>query len=1216
MPCRERTTKRIASATMTLVAVAPMLALAVPAAWGQSPYLVRDLAPGYQSPISFSNEFTAPHDPVQAGGRAFFFGNLGDNLNDESLALWATDGTATGTQPLARLCSLLCGGQFVGSAGSLVYAVARDARSLAVLWRSDGTRAGTFRLTPPPTSEAGGPAYLGSGHYAIVGSALYFLSGGAIWRSDGTAAGTAPLAGLTPNAASSLTAFAGKVYFFNPLASDGQQVLWRSDGTAAGTLPYTELDGDQPSLLSPAGNRLFWVASANPQGNPQLWVTDGIDAPHAVTQFSSAAGLADTSWLKPEGNRVYFIANDGSHGDQLWVSDGTAAGTVAVTAFNEPAALQGPDQVAVAGGRVFFFFEDGGLWSSSGSPASTVALCGQACSSQDGSNQLFVAGSRVVFLSGSLAEGFGLWGSDGTPAGTTQLMHVCDFGCGPPPLQQIGSQVFVSYGTSLWVTDGTAAGTRLYDDDLFGRLYASFKLGAPTPIVFVGTDLLIPAAELWATDGTVPGTRQLTNLVLPSSSAPTQFTAVGDLAIFTAFAGGAQQASLFESGGTAATTVPVPGAPLPDPRYPPIPLTAVAGKVFFVSGGQVWRTDGTAAGTLQLTSLAAGSQPLFLAPDQAKLFFLVSSFAGGSVSVSTWTSDGTVAGTVQLGELPAAAVSAGSPPAISGLWGVGGELFFLTDDGINLRSHLWRTDGTAAGTVELGDVPFTLLDPEVTQAGSRFFFIGGQQQFTAELWQTDGTAAGTMPVLAGSAPVGGAGSVSGLVAVGGVLYLTVTRLLGPGTCLIELWRSDGTPSGTYQLAYFPNYDNPSSDPRPVPAVLGDQLVFAVDDAVHGAQLWVSDGTPTGTRLLHDFSPGPPASRAMSFTAAAGRAYFNADDGVHGWEPWETDGTAAGTHMVQDISPGPDGSYPAGMTPVGNLLFFSADDGLHGVEPWALPLTGAAACTPSATALCLLANRFKVEASWIDPQGNSGDGQAVSLTPDTGTFWFFSPDSVEVVDKVVDGRALDSSFWFFYGALSNVEYWLTVTDTATGLARRYYNPAGQMASVGDTTAFGPQGAFAVVRPPARVVSPPAKPASPPAAPPMPAAAPDLLPATNTRRDARPASTACQTAARELCLNGSRFAVTVTWQDFSGHNGHGTAVDISGDTGYFWFFDAANVELVLKVLDGRPVNGKFWVFYGALSNVAYTITVRDTVTADVRTYTNPLGVFASVSDTSAF
>jgi hypothetical protein len=287
-----------------------------------------------------------------------------------------------------------------------------------------------------------------------------------------------------------------------------------------------------------------------------------------------------------------------------------------------------------------------------------------------------------------------------------------------------------------------------------------------------------------------------------------------------------------------------------------------------------------------------------------------------------------------------------------------------------------------------------------------------------------------------------------------------------------------------------------------------------------------------------------------------------------------------------------------MTQAGNLLFFAANDGLTGNELWALPLTGPTTCRPGVTTLCLLADRFKVEAFWRDPQGNSGQGQAAALTPDTGSFWFFSPDNVEVINKVIDGRALNASFWFFYGALSNVEYSLTLTDTMTGEARRYLNPQGQLASVGDTTALGAQGAAA-----AR------------------GAAAGAGARGDRREDDASGATAvpqaaCGSGAGTLCLLADRFAVSVRWQDFAGRTGSGTAVPLTADTGYFWFFDAANVELVLKVLDGRQVDGKFWVFFGALSNVAYTITVRDTMTGKVRTYTNPAGQFASIADTSAF
>ncbi len=70
------------------------------------------------------------------------------------------------------------------------------------------------------------------------------------------------------------------------------------------------------------------------------------------------------------------------------------------------------------------------------------------------------------------------------------------------------------------------------------------------------------------------------------------------------------------------------------------------------------------------------------------------------------------------------------------------------------------------------------------------------------------------------------------------------------------------------------------------------------------------------------------------------------------------------------------------------------------------------------------------------------------------------------------------------------------------------------------------------------------------------------------------------------------------------------------GSFWFFTSNNVELVVKVVDGRAFNNKFWVFYGALSNVEYTITVTDTVTGNVKTYFNPSGRLAGVADTGAF
>jgi hypothetical protein len=106
---------------------------------------------------------------------------------------------------------------------------------------------------------------------------------------------------------------------------------------------------------------------------------------------------------------------------------------------------------------------------------------------------------------------------------------------------------------------------------------------------------------------------------------------------------------------------------------------------------------------------------------------------------------------------------------------------------------------------------------------------------------------------------------------------------------------------------------------------------------------------------------------------------------------------------------------------------------------------------------------------------------------------------------------------------------------------------------------------------------------------------------------------------LCLQNNRFRVNVNWRAFDGSTGVGTVLPFSQggqETGMFWFFNSSNVEMVVKILDGRPLNQRWWVFYGALTNVEFTLTVTDTVTGAVKQYQNPLGTFASVGDTNAF
>ena len=112
--------------------------------------------------------------------------------------------------------------------------------------------------------------------------------------------------------------------------------------------------------------------------------------------------------------------------------------------------------------------------------------------------------------------------------------------------------------------------------------------------------------------------------------------------------------------------------------------------------------------------------------------------------------------------------------------------------------------------------------------------------------------------------------------------------------------------------------------------------------------------------------------------------------------------------------------------------------------------------------------------------------------------------------------------------------------------------------------------------------------------------------------------CQSSDTALCLNGGRFNVTADWTKPDGSTGSGTAVKLTGDSGYFWFFDASNIELVVKVLNGCSIgNGAYWVFAAGLTNVQVVLNVKDEQTGVIYTNTNPQGVaYVPVQDTNAF
>jgi ELWxxDGT repeat protein len=1146
--------------------------------------------------------------------------------------LWSSDGTAVGTGLLRDICPGACSSspELLGTTGGNAVFFTGEVFDPQELWRSDGTREGTSRINTSlsrcfnaftQSTEVGG---------VVVFTARSPEAECGLWRTDGTEAGTRLLVRIPLFRDHPLIEGperAGNKLFFLTEGETGGVVLWRTDGTEAGTFHLGSFAEDdeavngRPRSLTSDGARIFFVAERGSEGE-ELWTSDGTAAgTRPVTQFIPEGPFQPPLTLKVFDGIAYFVADDITGGSDLWRSDGTAAGTRRVTDFGyaNPFGLgsePGPLPLAKAGNRLVFVATDGltprQFWTSGGTPATTAPLtgCPGGCPAAEFSSELVTLGNRAILTGRDPAVGVELWSTDGTGAGTRRLRDLCPGACSSEPsdfIPALGRLFFlggvVGAGEVLWSTDGTSQGTLRLATLGFDAFDPPFT--PPFSLVTVGQKIFFAAGfapvilsrgrQLWTSDGTPEGSGLVTLLGSDApGSFPHELTPFGSDLLFFAFQG--QEHSLWRSGGTAASTVPLRSTTVDafsSTRYQDLALAGTLAFFFreepFSIERRLWRSDGTDTGTFPV-SPPGQSQLANLQAFQGKAVFTTSS--NNPLSSSFWESDGTVAGTRKLFDLPP---NSFGPYAVKAF---GNELYFLANAGESSDDvQVWASDGTSGGTRKLTAFDTFAFDrdnlPEMVKAGSRVYFVANKNFVGPRLWVTNGTATGTsdlqLPGIEAALPLS-------LVEFQGQVYFTGHT--EQGTLGRGLWKSDGTVPGTVLVKpVAPRYDFNLFRQEPAwTTPVGPHLYFAAEDGAHGLELWRTDGTPEGTVLVRDIAPGSASSYPRELVAAGGRLYFRATNGNHGFELWESDGTAAGTRMVQDLQPGGLSSHPEELTEAGGRLFFRADDGLSGSELWSLPLAGPPGCQPSDQALCLGNGRFRVEATWRDFQGNSGRGHAVAVTADTGYLWFFDSANVEVILKVLDGRGVNDHHWVFYGALSSVEYTLTVTDTQTGAARRYVNPPSRLGSVADTTAFGPKGATgsALSLGPAAVEW-----------------APLSVEAMNA------VAAPCVPSATRLCLQDGRFAVEATWRDFQGNTGVGKAVPLSGgDTGYFWFFNQDNVEVVLKVLDGRPLNNKFWVFYGALSSVQYTLTVTDTETGKVKKYENPSGRLASVADTGAF
>ncbi len=375
----------------------------------------------------------------------------------------------------------------------------------------------------------------------------------------------------------------------------------------------------------------------------------------------------------------------------------------------------------------------------------------------------------------------------------------------------------------------------------------------------------------------------------------------------------------------------------------------------------LWSTDGTVGGTLELGGLQNGQivgrgttwDPInFFAFNNSVLFDAYDSSGGGGSYIGLWITDGTSAGTVEIGGAQNAAIYD------SGLSNFEANDFIQLGDSVLFNapnkagdSALWITDGTAAGTVEVGgagnagivgadkNTGFGNGLAQAVRFGARIFMSGPDNDGGNGLWTTDGTAAGTIEI--------GGLDDGGLTAYGqhpSSIGLQPTDLTVNGQQVLfdgsdalgyrELWASDGTAAGTYEIGgegvggFLSHEAGNGLDPSSIVSLGNGKAVFIGRDDSNGqafgrATLWVTNGTYAGTQEiggLNNLGVSGIYASGFSFTSELiggdGLAYFIGENAAGNQVLWETDGTVGGTKVVAAT----DGNAPAtGLNPSGMTL---------------------------------------------------------------------------------------------------------------------------------------------------------------------------------------------------------------------------------------------------------------------------------------------------------
>jgi ELWxxDGT repeat protein len=910
------------------------------------------------------------------------------------------------------------------------------------LWRSGGTYETSAKLK----------TFKGISGLTMVGTTLFFAaddgSGTELWKSNGTTASTVRVKDIYPGTSSStpsnFTNVNGVLYFTAIGPSIGRE-LWKSDGTASGTVLVKDIltgsGTSKPTFLTNVNGTLCFAANDGSRGF-ELWKSNGTAAGTVIVKDIRTEAKVSSSpeKLVAVGGSLFFVASDGISGKELWKSDGTVAGTFRVKDIMAGTASSGIDNLTAVNSVAFFTANDNihghELWKSDGTAAGTV-LVKDMTPGPAGSHGELVFSARMgsfkningtLFYTAYQGQDYYIWKSNGTAAGTVPL-----YPAGGPGISQPNAQFTYMNGNIYYFNDefgGASNEYYLYRMNMDGSGAESIDyftfVDAYNPyypaIITVGNKLYIAARHhmnegfrIYSSDGTWEGSG---SEVIDTYSATI----------------GSDPSGMVNFNGKVYFHTRLDEYPYYDFMYP-----------------QVWRTDGTAAGTEHLFD--GTNMKSVVAND--RLF--VASFD----EVTTVRKIDAAGVVTKLLELP-------EGYEVVRMIYANGNVFFYTDDG-----EIWRTNGLPTGTVKLKTVEDGSEIKAFEPLGSSVIFhiVHGDGE---ELWKSNGSIAGTVRIRTISTSPGIESRYYTSLVWNKIVYF----IANDGTHGNEVWRSDGTSAGTYMLADInANDKREADDPREndIAAlhvfqnklyISARQIVYsspgvvasdkwelrtwsggastAVVAAMDPAKSMVSDaGTlyilkrpPSFLLVLSAYNPATGVIedlknfgheyniRSPDFAFANGSLYFS----VWGEGLWRTNGTACSTIPVPTGSP----TMAHEIELLGTSLVMGAvTSNKYGVEPYIYPLSAALPVPPCAAAS-------------VAAETSMARGMSLSGYPNPSTDYFRlrvetdAEESLEVTVFRMDGspveqiRALHTATDYEIGQQWNPGWYIIRAVTPSGV----------------------------------------------------------------------------------------------------------------------------------------------------------------------------------------